>query len=142
MSLTTAVLTLEGEVRWKAQAGSGHTVIIDGPTESGGGNAGFRPMELMLISLGACMGYDTLMILRRMRQEVTGYRIELSGERAEEPPAVYTSVVLTHVVEGRGISEQAVGRALELAETRYCSAWAMFSKTAKLTNRYEVERVP
>ena len=128
MSLTTAVLTLEGEVRWKAQAGSGHTVMIDGPVESGGGNAGFRPMELM--------------ILRRMRQEVTGYRIELSGERAEEPPAVYTSVVLTHVVEGRSISEQAVGRALELAETRYCSAWAMFSKTAKLTNRYEIRRMP
>jgi putative redox protein len=133
-----AALSLEENVRWRAEAGSGHTLVVDGPAEAGGENAGFRPMELMLLGLGACMALDVLFLLRRMRQEVTGYEITLTGHRADDPPAVYTAVTLEHVITGRGIPEHSVRQALDLAETKYCSASAMFAKTARLTNRYRI----
>ena len=139
MPTMTATVTLQDRVRWRAESGSGHSLIVDGPPEAGGENAGFRPMELMLLGLGSCIAYDTLMILRRMRYEVSRYQVRLAGQRAEEPPAVYTSVRLEHVIAGRDIPEDAVQRALALAENRYCSAWAMFSKTARLTNSYRIE---
>jgi putative redox protein len=141
MAVNSAVVTLQEKVRWEGVADSGHRLIVDGPMEAGGNNAGFRPMELMLLGLGCCMGYDMVMILRRMRKEVTGYQIRLIGQRADDSPSVYTEVTLEHVITGRGISKESVERAIELAESRYCSASAMFSKTAKLINRYRIEDV-
>ena len=142
METMSATVTLKGKVVWEGTAGSGHHVVMDGPADAGGNNAGFRPMELMLLGLGFCMGYDMVMILRRMRKEVTGYRIHLSGKRAEEPPTVYTEVTLEHVLTGKGISPESVERALELAEHKYCSASAMFSKTATLIHTYRIEEGP
>jgi putative redox protein len=139
MEAMNATVVLQEKVLWEGTAGSGHHVVMDGPAEAGGGNAGFRPMELMLLGLGFCMGYDMVMILRRMRKEVTGYRIQLNGKRADEPPSVYTEVTLEHVVTGKGISRESVERALELAEHKYCSASAMFAKTATLINTYAIE---
>jgi putative redox protein len=139
MSTMTAQVTLLENVRWEGKAGSGHSLLIDGPLEAGGENAGFRPMELMLLGLGSCIAYDTLMILRRMRQRVTSYQVSLIGERAEDPPAVYTTVTLEHVIAGRNVSEDSVQRALALAEDKYCAAWAMFSKTARLFNSCRIE---
>ena len=134
MSTMTAVVTLQENVRWKAEAGSGHSVIVDGPVEAGGDNAGFRPMELMLLGLGGCMAYDMLMILRRMREDVSGYQLKLNGTRADDLPSVYTEVNLEHTITGFGLNEANVKRALNLAEAKYCSASAMFSKTAKLNH--------
>jgi len=139
MSEMTAVVTLVGAVKWEGMASSDHRLTVDGPPEAGGNNEGFRPMELMLLGLGCCMGYDMVMILRRMRQEVTGYQIRLIGRRADKPPTVYTAVTLEHVITGRGITKNAVDRALDLAEHKYCSASAMFSKAATLTHTYRME---
>jgi putative redox protein len=142
METMTATVTLKEKVLWEGTAGSGHRVVMDGPAEAGGSNAGFRPMELMLLGLGFCMGYDMVVILRRMRKEVTGYQLRLTGRRSEEPPGVYTEVTLEHVLTGKGISPESVERALELAEHKYCSASAMFSKTATLINTYRIEESP
>ena len=142
METMTAVVTLKEKVLWEGAAGSGHRVTVEGPAEAGGTDAGFRPMELMLLGLGFCMGYDMVMILRRMRKEVTAYQIRLTGQRAEEPPSVYTEVTLEHFITGKGIPPESVERALELAEHKYCSASAMFSKTATLINTYRIEEAP
>ena len=139
MSVMKAVVTLGQDTRWEGVSGSGHRLTVDGPPEAGGKNEGFRPMELMLLGLGMCMGYDMVMILRRMRKEVTGYQIQLTGQRADDPPSVYTEVVLEHVITGKGLSEASVERALDLAENKYCSASAMFAKTATLTNKFRIE---
>jgi putative redox protein len=141
MAVMSATVSLREKVLWEGVAGSGHRLLVDGPVEAGGSNVGFRPMELMLLGLGCCMGFDMVLILRRMRKEVTGYEIHLTGQRNDEPPSVYTEVSLEHVITGRGISKESVERALELAEGKYCSASAMFSKTAKLTNTYRIEHV-
>lgn len=139
MSVMKAVVTMGKESQWEGVSGSGHRLIADGPPEAGGNNAGFRPMELMLLGLGLCMGYDMVMILRRMRKEVTAYQIHLTGQRAEDPPSIYTEVILEHVITGKGLSEASVERALDLAENKYCSAAAVFSKTATLTNKFRIE---
>jgi putative redox protein len=131
-------VTFQGKVRFQATAESGHDVTIDGPQEAGGENAGFRPMELMLLGLGGCMAFDVLMILRKMRQEVTSYMVSISGERAEDPPRVYTEVHMEHVFKGTGLKPQSIQRAIELAETTYCSASAMFAKTAKVMNTFRI----
>lgn len=139
MSTMTAVVTLQEDMRWDAKAGSGNSVIIAGPAEADGDDAGFRPMELMLLGLGGCMAYDMLMVLRRMREDVSGYQLKLDGERAEHPPTVYINVTLEHTIVGYNISEANVKRALSLAESKYCSASAMFSKTAKLNHTLRIE---
>jgi putative redox protein len=135
---TEATVTFRSGVRFEARAESGHTVVIDGPPEAGGENAGFRPMELMLLGMGGCMALDVVLILRRMRQEVRAYRLNIQAERAEDPPRVYTEVKLEHLLQGEGLEASAVQRAIELAETTYCSGSAMFAKTAKISNTFRV----
>jgi len=141
MSVMKATVTMGQDSRWEGVSGSGHRLTVDGPPEAGGKNEGFRPMELMLLGLGMCMGYDMVRILRRMRKEVIGYQIQLTGQRAEDPPSIYTEVILEHVITGKGLSEASVERALDLAESKYCSASAMFSKTATLVNKYRIEEI-
>jgi putative redox protein len=131
-------VTFLEKVRFQAKAESGHAVTIDGPQEAGGQNAGFRPMELMLLGLGSCMAFDVLMILRKMHQEVTFYTVSIAGERSEDPPRVYTEVRMEHVFKGPGLKPQAIQRAIDLAETTYCSASAMFAKTAKVVNTFRI----
>jgi len=141
MSVMKTTVTMGQDTRWEGVSGSGHRLTVDGPPEAGGKNEGFRPMELMLLGLGMCMGYDMVRILRRMRKEVIGYQIQLTGQRAEDPPSIYTEVILEHVITGKGLSEASVERALDLAESKYCSASAMFSKTATLVNKYRIEEI-
>ena len=143
MSKMTGSVTLEGGARWRARAGSGHTLIIDGPADHGGENAGFRAMELMLLSLGGCLGGAMLHILKRMRQDVTGYEVSLDGTRAEEPPTIYKQIVLRHTITGRGLDEGAVKRALALVEDKYCAAHATLAATTRLVHEVRlVEAAP
>ncbi len=134
----TATVTFQRDVRFEARADSGHTVLIDGPEQAGGENAGFRPMELMLLGMAGCMSLDVVLILKRMRKPVTRYRVEVTAERAEDPPRVYTEARLEHVIGGPGLDAASVQRAIELAETTYCSGAAMFAKTAKVRNTFRL----
>ena len=133
-----ASVIFRANVRFEASAGSGHSVVIDGPPAAGGENAGFRPMELMLLGLGGCMALDVLLILRRMRKQVAAYRVQMQAERAEDPPRVYTEVKMEHIFQGENLEASAVQRAIELAESTYCSGSAMFAKTAKITNTFRI----
>jgi putative redox protein len=131
-------LTLVDGMHFEAETGSGHTVHMDASPESGGENLGARPMELLLVGLGGCTAVDVIAMMRKARQEVTGYDIRVTGERAKEHPRVYTSIHIEHVIRGRGISEDALKRAVHLSDTRYCSASAMLGAVAKLTTSYRI----
>jgi putative redox protein len=133
-----ATVTFKEAVRFEAVADSGHTLIIDGPEAAGGQNAGFRPMELMLLGMAGCMSLDVVLILRRMRKQVTSYTVHVTAERAEDPPRVYTEARLEHLIGGPGLDAASVQRAIELAEGTYCSGTAMFAKTAKVTNNFRL----
>ena len=120
------------------ESGSGHAVVMDGSQESGGRNIGLRPMEMMLLGLGGCTAFDIVMILERMREKVTGLDIALEGERATEDPKVFTHVKLIYRVTGRNLKPQNVERAVNLSAEKYCSASAMFEKTAKIEHSFEI----
>lgn len=125
-------------VMFVGQSGSGHSVVIDGPESAGGVNAGVRPMELVLLGLGACASFDVVSILRKARQNVADCVTELEAERAEEIPQVFTRIHLHFVVSGRGLGEKQVARAIALSAEKYCSASIMIGKTAEISHDFEI----
>jgi putative redox protein len=134
----TATVRLETEMRFGAEAGSGHHVTLDAAEHGGGHNEGFRPMELLLVGLAGCTGMDVISILRKKRQRVTGYAVHVVGVRAEEHPMVFVEINVVHIVTGQHIQPEAVARAIQLSEERYCGAGAMLGKVAHLTHTFRI----
>jgi putative redox protein len=95
-------------------------------------------MEYLLAGLGGCTGMDTISILRKMRQDVTDYRIEVEGVKADEHPKVYTEISIRHIVTGNNLSEDRVRHAVDLSEEKYCSAMAMLRQAAAISTVVEV----
>ncbi len=128
----------EGKVIWKhgmsftGSGQSGFELPIGTAPEFGGDNDGFSPMELILIGMAGCTALDVMAILKKKAQDVTGFEVVARGERAESHPRVYTHVQVEYIVTGRNVQREAVERAVELSETKYCSVQAMISKTAKI----------
>ena len=126
--------TVEGEGRqFVAESGTGHALVMD----DANGHTGPKPIELALLALGGCTGFDVISILRKKRQTVTGYEIEVRAEQNPEPPSYFTRVEIKHRLRGR-IAPEAVQRAIQLSETKYCAVGAMISKTAKIETTFEI----
>jgi putative redox protein len=134
MSIEAKVTWVE-EKRFVGRASSGHGIVVDGSDEK----LGSSPMELVLMGTVGCTAYDVISILQKMRQQVTGLEVEAVGQRADEPPRVYTSIDLVYTVRGQEISPRAVERAILLSKEKYCSASIMLSKTAEISTRYRIE---
>ncbi len=134
----TSRAVLEAGMRFDAVSGSGHHVILDAAEQGGGEDTGFRPMELLLVGLAGCTGMDVISILRKKRQDVTGYEVQVRGVRAEEHPMVFVEITVEHVVTGHHVQPDAVARAIALSEERYCGAGAMLGKVAHLTHTYRI----
>ena len=117
----------------------GLTVPIDTTPEFGGDNAGFGPMELLLVGLGGCTAMDVISILEKKRQNVTSLEVRVDGTRATEHPRVFTHIMLEYRVGGVALDPAAVERAVELSETKYCSAMATLSKTAQIERKIVIE---
>jgi len=131
-----------GDAAFVGESGSGHAVVMDGPPDHGGRNIGPRPMEMLLIGLGACSSVDVVGILRKARQDVIHCEVKLEAERADAVPAVFTKINLVFVVSGRGLKETHVKRAVELSADKYCSASIMFSKAGvDITHSYEIVEI-
>ena len=135
MSVSSKLLS---DMHFQAEAGSGHTVHMDAAVGGGGQDLGFRPMELLLVGLSGCTGMDVISILRKKREKVTGYEVQVHAERAEDYPMVFTDITVEHIVTGYHLSPDAVARAIELSETRYCGAGAMLGRTARLKHAYRL----
>ena len=128
-------LTAAGENRrqFVAQSGTGHAVLMDDDE----GHTGAKPIEFALLALGGCTAFDVISILRKKRQRVTRYDIELAAEQNSDPPKYFTKVVIKHRLRGE-IDPEAVKSAIHLSETKYCSVGAMISKTAKFETTFEI----
>lgn len=130
------------QVAFVGESGSGHAMVIDGAPDAGGRNIGPRPLEAMLIGLGACSAFDVVNILRKSRAGLTDCRVEIEAERADGIPAVFTRIHLIFIVGGRRIREQAVERAVNLSAEKYCSATAMLRDSVEITHEYRIESDP
>jgi putative redox protein len=128
-----------GDALFVAESGSGHTVVLDGPPEGGGRNVGMRPMEMVLMGVGACTAYDVVHILKKSRQPVARCVARLTAERAESEPKVFTGIHVHFVVTGRGLAPAAVKRAVELSAEKYCSASIMLGRAGvAITHDFEL----
>jgi len=123
-------------VSFVGESESGHAVVMDGPPSAGGRDIGIRPMELVLLGMGGCASFDVVSILTKSRQEIVDCRAELTAERAEEDPKVFTRIHLHFVVTGKNLKESAVARAIQLSAEKYCSASIMLGKTAEITHDF------
>lgn len=121
-----------------ARSESNHWIMMDS-TFNGGDGAAPSPIEYVLMGLGGCTGIDLVSILQKMRQDVTGIRMEISGERAQEHPRVFAKVHVKYQVRGRNLSQERVKAAIELSDEEYCSIGAMLKKTAEYTYEVTVE---
>ncbi len=137
-SLMKARVLWVEQSKFLAESGSGHSVLMDGPPESGGQNLGVRPMEMMLMGMGGCTAFDVVHILRKGRHDVRGCELELDAERAETDPKVFTRIHVRYKVTGKGLSDAAVKRAIDLSAEKYCSASIMLGHTAQITHDYEI----
>ena len=133
-----ATVTWSAGMSFSGAADSGFSIPLDASADAGGQEGGFRPIELMLVSLAGCTAMDVISLLQKKRQTVTGFRVQAEAERAETHPRVFTRVHLRYILTGKGLDLAAVQRAIELSETRYCPAQAMLRPTVAITSSVEI----
>ncbi len=135
-------ITWGGDAKFVGETGSGHQITMDGPADHGGQNQGPRPMEMLLLGLGGCTSFDVMSILKKTRQDVVDCVAQISAERADAVPAVFTSIHVHFVVSGRKLKEAHVKRAVALSAEQYCSASIMLEKGGvKVSHDYEIVEV-
>lgn len=124
-----------GDEFFIATTPSNNSITIDTKGER---HSAPTPLELLLVSVASCTATDVISILEKKRQVVTDYKVEITGERREDFPRKFTAFHIHHIVYGRNVSEQAVARAIELSDTKYCSVAATVRPTAEITTSFEI----
>lgn len=136
---------MEAKAIWKqglsftGTADSGFEVALGSTSEVGGDDDGFEPIELIAIGLAGCTAMDVISILKKKRQVVTDFEVQVQTERAEEHPKVFTHVLIKYLVEGKNIDKSAVERAIELSTTKYCPSHAMLKTAVDIEHTYEIK---
>jgi len=140
---------MKARIKWTEQAqfvgssDSGHAVVMDGPADGGGRNLGMRPMELVLLGTGGCTAYDVVDILRKSRQAIQDCVVEIDAERADAAPKVFTRIHIRFIITGKGLSESAVKRAVDLSAEKYCSASIMLRRAGvDISHDYQIIEGP
>lgn len=136
---------MQATVKWVdgrlfvGESGSGHAVIMDGPPDHGGRNLGLRPMEMILMGVGGCSSFDVIDILEKGRHNIIDCSAELTAERVDAIPSVFSKIHLHFKVTGKNLSVAAVERAVKLSAEKYCSASIMLSKAGvDISHDFEV----
>ena len=133
-----AKVTWDHGMTFSGTADTGFSVPLGSAPAVGGENDGFRPMELMAVSLAGCTAMDVISIMRKKRQEITAYEVKVHADQADSHPHVFTQSVITYEVTGHGIDEAAVLRAVQLSADRYCPAQGMLDKVMPIELLYEI----
>ncbi len=135
---------MEAKVNWKGgltftgTGDSGFSVPLGAKAAVGGDDDGFRPMELIAIGLAGCTAMDVMSILRKKRQDVTDFEVQVHVELAQEHPKVFTEAEIEYFITGHGVDETAVLRAIGLSANRYCPAQAMFNQVMTIELKYHI----
>lgn len=135
ISASVTLIRPEGTHRqFVATSGTGHHLLLDDAS----GGTGAKPIEMVAIGLAGCTAFDVISILRKKRQQVTGYEVQVEAEQAPNPPNVFTQVRIHHVLTGVDVSPQAVEDAIRLSEEKYCSVSAMVQHTARIQTTFDI----
>ena len=130
-----AVIELTDEELFSGRTPSGHVVVIDTDRER---NSAPSPIDLLLVALGSCTGVDVVSILKKKREDVTAYRVEVRGQRRDEHPRSYKRFEVHHIITGRKVAERSVAQAIELSDQKYCSVAATLRPAAEIVSSYEI----
>ncbi|ALE52052.1 peroxiredoxin [Candidatus Thioglobus autotrophicus] len=133
--MNTTVRWIEG-MMMVGESASGHAIVMDGPEDLGGKNLGVRPMEMLLLGMGGCTTVDVISTLKKMREAVRDCRVEISAQRADEHPKVFTKIHLHFIVEGENLNDKKIAKAVSLSADKYCSASIMLGKMAVITHDF------
>jgi len=132
------ILAWQGNYRFIAKNEKELSVSFDAPLPSGGEETALSPMENVLASLAACSSYHVVTVLKKKRQAFSDYLVQMTADRRDEPPRVFTSIHLKYIIKGKKISEDAVETAIRLSEEKYCSVGGMLKNAVKITSSYEI----
>jgi putative redox protein len=127
-----------GDMTFIGESPSGHAVVMDSGSGDGGLDHGIRPMEMLLLGAGGCSSIDVMLMLKKSRQKVTDCWVELEGDRAAEPPRVFTKIHMHFVITGHDIDARHVERAITLSKEKYCSASVQLGALAEITTDFEI----
>lgn len=133
-----AKVTWQGQMSFTGTADTGFNLSLGADPKVGGHNDGFRPMELMALSLAGCTAMDVISILSKKRQQVNAFEVRVHAERADEHPTVFTHVQIEYLIEGNQIDPAAVERAIDLSANKYCPAQHMLNKAVKIEHTYQI----
>jgi putative redox protein len=131
---------MEAKVTWKEDltfigtADSGFNIQIDTKKAAGGNDSGLTPMELLAIGVAGCTAMDVISILTKKRQDVTQFEVQVHAQRADEYPKKFTAMNIEYVVTGKQVDPEALARAVELSEEKYCSAIASLRGNVEFTH--------
>lgn len=139
MTIKHAVVQQIRGISFAGKTDSNHWLVMDGPQEFGGSDAGIRPKELVLLALAGCTSSDVISILHKKRVPLDAYEVHVTAEQRDEHPQVFTSIQVEYVFRGRNIRPEDVERAIELSETKYCSVSAMLRPAVSITHTYRIE---
>ncbi|MCX7611002.1 MAG: OsmC family protein [Ignavibacterium sp.] len=138
MSEKKAYLKQVKGITFIGKTDSNHWITLDGPENFGGSNAGIRPKELLLLALAGCTASDVVTILEKKKVKLDDFEINITAQMQEEHPQVYTKIDLEYVFYGDNIQREAVERAIELSQTKYCSVTAMLQKAIEIKHSYRI----
>ena len=129
-------------VNWKEKMAfeadvDGHKIMLDAAEAVGGENKGPTPKPLLMVSLGGCTGMDVISIARKMRQDITSFEIELTGDIGDEFPKPYNSIHIIYKFKGNDLDPDKLDKAVNLSQDRYCGISDTLRKAMGIT--YEVQ---
>ena len=133
-----STIKLVENMQFVGTADSGHAVVMDAPPSVGGSNTGSKPSELLLMAFGGCSGMDVMSILRKKKQDVTNFVMNVNGDTPEHHPRSFTGIHIEYIVTGRNIDEDAVKKAIDISLDKYCMVGNTIGKAAKITHSYKV----
>ena len=111
-----------------------HSVVMSTADEG----VGMKPSDLLLVALAGCSSMDVVDILKKKRVDLRGLEVKVSGEQDASPPWTFRKIHLKYRLSGRGLTDRAVGQAIQLSEQKYCSVAATVRATAEITTEYEI----
>ena len=131
---------MQSRVKWienmtfMGQSSSGHSVVLDG----NGGEKAPSPMELVLMAAGGCSSVDVVSGLQDLQQQITACEVNISAERREQAPRIFTSANLHFVVTGHALDDELVSKVVVDSLEKYCSVCLMLGKGVELSHSYEI----
>lgn len=125
-------------LRFVGSGHANHSIVIDGPADSGGQDSAARPGELVLMALAGCTGIDVVSILKKMHVAFDSFEIGVEAEVAESHPKIYTKITIEYRIRGKDIPVDKLERAIKLSQETYCSVTNQLRPSAEISYRYKI----